>query len=45
MEMVGGVAIAGALMYGGYRVIGTNAAPGQFVSFITAFLLAYEPAT
>ena len=44
MEMLGGVAIAGALMYGGYRVIATNAAPGQFVSFITAFLLAYEPA-
>mgnify|MGYP000403178831 FL=1 len=44
MEMLGGIAIAGALMYGGYRVIGTNAAPGQFISFITAFLLAYEPA-
>ena len=44
MEMLGGIAIAGSLMYGGYRVIGTNAAPGQFVSFITAFLLAYEPA-
>jgi ATP-binding cassette subfamily B protein len=44
MEMLGGVAIAGALIYGGYRVIGSNAAPGQFVSFITAFLLAYEPA-
>lgn len=44
MEMLGGIAIAGALMYGGYRVIATNAAPGQFVSFITAFLLAYEPA-
>ena len=44
MEMLGGIAIASALMYGGYRVIATNAAPGQFVSFITAFLLAYEPA-
>ena len=44
MEMLGGIAIAAALMYGGYRVIATNAAPGQFVSFITAFLLAYEPA-
>ena len=44
MEMLGGVAIACALMYGGYRVIATNAEPGQFVSFITAFLLAYEPA-
>ena len=44
MEMLGGIAIAGALMYGGYRVIATNAAPGEFISFITAFLLAYEPA-
>ncbi|HEY0219335.1 MAG TPA: ABC transporter ATP-binding protein [Afipia sp.] len=44
MEMLGGCAIAGALMYGGYRVIVTGAAPGQFISFITAFLLAYEPA-
>jgi ABC-type multidrug transport system fused ATPase/permease subunit len=44
METLAGFAIAGALMYGGYRVIATGAAPGQFFSFITAFLLAYEPA-
>lgn len=44
MEMLGGFAIAGALMYGGYRVLSTGAAPGQFFSFVTAFLLAYEPA-
>lgn len=44
MEMLGGIAIACALMYGGYRVIAANAAPGEFISFITAFLLAYEPA-
>jgi ABC-type multidrug transport system fused ATPase/permease subunit len=44
METLGGIAIAGCLMYGGYRVIATGAAPGQFFSFITAFLLAYEPA-
>ena len=44
MEMLGGFAVAGALIYGGYRVIETNAAPGQFFSFLTAFLLAYEPA-
>jgi subfamily B ATP-binding cassette protein MsbA len=31
-------------MYGGYRVLDTGATPGQFFSFITAFLLAYEPA-
>jgi ATP-binding cassette subfamily B protein len=44
METLGGIAIAGTLMYGGYRVIATGATPGQFFSFITAFLLAYEPA-
>ena len=44
METLGGFAIAIALVYGGYRVIATDAAPGQFFSFITAFLLAYEPA-
>jgi ATP-binding cassette, subfamily B, bacterial MsbA len=44
METLGGFAVAGALMYGGYRVIATGAAPGQFFSFLTAFLLAYEPA-
>ncbi len=44
METLGGFAIAGALMYGGYRVIASGAAPGQFFSFLTAFLLAYEPA-
>jgi ATP-binding cassette subfamily B protein len=44
MEMLGGFAIAACLMYGGYRVIATGATPGQFFSFITAFLLAYEPA-
>jgi ATP-binding cassette, subfamily B, bacterial MsbA len=44
METLGGCAIAIALMYGGYRVLETGATPGQFFSFITAFLLAYEPA-
>ena len=33
-----------AITYGGYRVIATGATPGEFFSFITAFLLAYEPA-
>jgi ATP-binding cassette subfamily B protein len=44
METLGGIAIAIAITYGGYRVIETGATPGQFFSFITAFLLAYEPA-
>ena len=44
METLGGCAIAIAIIYGGYRVINTGATPGQFFSFIAAFLLAYEPA-
>jgi ATP-binding cassette subfamily B protein len=44
METLGGVAIAAAMLYTGYRVVETGAAPGEFFSFITAFLLAYEPA-
>ena len=44
METLGGFAIALVFLYGGYRVIVTGTPPGEFVSFITAFLLAYEPA-
>jgi ATP-binding cassette subfamily B protein len=44
MEALGGVAIGLVLIYGGYRVVATGATPGQFVSFLAAFMLAYEPA-
>ena len=44
MEMLGGFTVALATIYGGYRVIETGATPGEFVSFLAAFLLAYEPA-
>ena len=44
MEGLGGFAIAFALIYGGYRVLETGATPGQFFSFLAAFMLAYEPA-
>jgi ATP-binding cassette subfamily B protein len=44
MEALGGFAMAGALIYGGFRVIETGATPGQFFSFLAAFMLAYEPA-
>jgi ATP-binding cassette, subfamily B, bacterial MsbA len=44
METLGGVAIALAMIYGGYRGIHGGGTPGQFVSFLAAFLLAYEPA-
>ena len=44
MEMLGGFAVAGGLLYGGYSVVALGASPGQFFSFLTAFLLATEPA-
>jgi ATP-binding cassette subfamily B protein len=44
MEMLGGIAVALATIYGGYRVIETGAKPGELVSFLFAFLFAYEPA-
>ena len=43
MDTLGGMAIALVVLYGGYRVI-IGGSPGAFFSFITAFLLAYEPA-
>ena len=44
MEIFAGFTVALAIMYGGYRVIYTGATPGEFFSFLAAFLLAYEPA-
>jgi ATP-binding cassette subfamily B protein len=44
MEVMGGFAMAGVVIYGGYRVIENPAAAGDFFSFITGFLLAVEPA-
>ena len=44
MEALAGVVIAVAVLYGGYKVINAGAKPGEFVSFMAAFLLAYEPA-
>src|SRR3989440_6346610 len=44
METLGGLAICLAIVYSGYLIIYTGAAPGGFISFLAAFLLAYEPA-
>jgi ABC-type multidrug transport system fused ATPase/permease subunit len=44
MESLGGVAIGLMMLYSGYSVLVLGAAPGNFASFIAAFLLAYEPA-
>ncbi|WP_285670595.1 ABC transporter ATP-binding protein [Paralimibaculum aggregatum] len=44
MESFGGLAIAGVILYGGWRVIYGGGDPGAFFSFITALLMAYDPA-
>ena len=42
-EMLSGIAIVTVIAYGGMQVIAGNNTPGALFSFITAFLLAYEP--
>ncbi len=44
METLGGLTIALVVVYGGHSVIVGGAQPGSFFSFLTALLLAYEPA-
>lgn len=44
METLGGLSVALVVVYGGYRVIESQTDPGSFFSFITALLMAYEPA-
>ncbi|WP_281930283.1 ABC transporter ATP-binding protein [Roseibium album] len=44
MDTLGGVAIAMVMYYGGYAVIELGQDPGALFSFITALLLAYDPA-
>ena len=43
-ETLGGVAIAIVVVYGGLRVIEAGQQPGNFFAFITALMLAFEPA-
>ncbi len=44
METLGGLAIAGAMLFVGSRITDGSVNPGEFVAFLTAFFLAYEPA-
>ncbi|WP_339613970.1 ABC transporter transmembrane domain-containing protein [uncultured Parvibaculum sp.] len=44
METLGGFAVAAIIMYGGWNVIARGSDPGSFFAFITALLMAYEPA-
>lgn len=43
-EMLGGFAVAGVIAYGGYHAIHNEQPPGSMFAFITALLLAYDPA-
>ncbi|MCC6735827.1 MAG: ABC transporter ATP-binding protein [Bauldia sp.] len=44
MEGLAGIAVAGILLWTGYAVVHSGATPGSFIAFVTAMLLAYEPA-
>ncbi|HEY7458923.1 MAG TPA: ABC transporter ATP-binding protein [Xanthobacteraceae bacterium] len=44
MEMLGGFAIAGFVVYAGHGVLRGGQLPGEFFSVVTALLLSYEPA-
>ena len=43
METLGGLVVAGVVVYGGWQVMAGTRTPGAFFSFITAFMLAYAP--
>lgn len=43
-ESFAGIAIASVLGYAAFRSIYDNAPPGAFISFVTALLMAYDPA-
>ena len=43
-EMLAGFAVAGVIGYAGFRALYGNQPPGAVFSFITALLLAYDPA-
>ncbi|MFN3614459.1 MAG: ABC transporter ATP-binding protein [Rubrimonas sp.] len=44
METLGGLAIAAVILYAGRSVIVQGGDPGGFFAFLTAFLMAYDPA-
>ena len=43
-EALAGFAVAGVIAYAGFRALHINRPPGSIVSFVTALLLAYDPA-
>jgi subfamily B ATP-binding cassette protein MsbA len=43
MEVIGGLAIAVVIAYGGWQVVDGTSSPGMFFSFVAALLFAYQP--
>ncbi|MEW6427168.1 MAG: lipid A export permease/ATP-binding protein MsbA [Thermodesulfobacteriota bacterium] len=43
MEMIGGLAIAAVIWYGGHQVIAGESTPGSFIAFLTSLILIYDP--
>ncbi len=43
MEFIGGIAIACIIWFGGNEIIKGNSTPGDFFSFLTALIMAYDP--
>jgi subfamily B ATP-binding cassette protein MsbA len=44
MELLGGIAMAGALWYGSAQIASGRLTPGEFVAFVTALFMMYGPA-
>ena len=44
MEFLGGLVIGAFVIYAAWQTITNGKTPGEFTAFITAFLMAYEPA-
>ncbi len=44
VDTLGGITVAAVILYAGWRSLTYNETPGEFFSFITALLMAYEPA-
>jgi ATP-binding cassette, subfamily B, bacterial MsbA len=43
MELIGGIAFAAIIWYGGHQVLTGNSTPGTFFAFLTALIMIYEP--
>ena len=44
MELLGGITLASFVVYASWQTTSLGKTPGEFTAFITAFLLAYQPA-